>query len=324
MVPDATVEIEQRGTGLILKMPTTSAGIFSFPDLPVGFYSVTTSHPGFQTQKMIDLEVQVGRISSMTVTLQLAQQTQIVKVQAAAATIETTESALNAVVPSRAVQDIPLDGRDFRNLLQPTPGFNALFESMNGNRGNQNNWQIDGVDNNDFWHNIEAINQGSISSIPAVLLPIDSIDELNQQSVGGADFGRNPGSMINVVVKSGTNDFHGTVYYFHRNDALAKESPFVPPGIPSKLRNHSYGFSLGGPVVKDKCFVLFQSRGRASHCRKRHHRHSPFGCLGHAGGSTLGSEWRACESNHGQPVELPLAQQHQKRCSHAVEFLRLF
>lgn len=257
MVPGAMVEIEQRRTGLILKMPTTSAGIFSFPDLPVGFYSVTTSHPGFQTQKMIDLEVQVGRISSMTVTLQVAQQTQIVKVQAAAATIETTESALNAVVPSRAVQDIPLDGRDFRNLLQLTPGFNALFESMNGNRGNQNNWQIDGVDNNDFWHNIEAINQGSISSIPAVLLPIDSIDELNQQSVGGADFGRNPGSMINVVVKSGTNDFHGTFYYFHRNDALAKKSPFVPLGIPSKLRNHSYGFSLGGPVVKDKALFFF-------------------------------------------------------------------
>jgi len=88
MVPDATVEIEQRGTGLIRKMPTTSAGIFSFPDLPVGFYSVTISHPGFQAQKMIDLEVQVGRISSMTVTLQVAQQTQTVKVQAAAATIE--------------------------------------------------------------------------------------------------------------------------------------------------------------------------------------------------------------------------------------------
>jgi len=257
MVPDATVEIEQRGTGLILKMPSTSAGIFFFTDLPVGFYSVTISHHGFQTQKVIDLEVQVGRISSWTVILQVAQQRQTVTVQAAAATIETTESALNAVVPSRAVQDIPLNGRDFRNLLQLTPGFNALFESMDGNRGNQNNWQIDGVDNNDFWHNIEAINQGSISSIPAVLLPIDSIEELNQQSVGGADFGRNPGSMINVVVKSGTNDYHGTVYYFHRNDALAKESPFVSPDIPGKLRNHNYGFSLGGPVVKDKAFFFF-------------------------------------------------------------------
>jgi len=90
-----------------------------------------------------------------------------------------------------------------------------------------------------------------------VLLPIDSIEEFNQQSVGGADYGRNPRSMVNVVVKSGTNDFHGSVYYFHRNDALGKESPFVPPGSPSKLRNHSYGFSFGGPVLKDKAFFFF-------------------------------------------------------------------
>ena len=255
MVPDAMTEIEQKAIGLTLRTPTTSAGVFSFLDLPVGFYDVTISRPGFQTQKITGLEVQVGRITSLTITLQVAQQTQIVEIQAAAATIETTQTALNAIVPTRAVQEIPLDGRDFTNLLQLTPGFNAAF-SMNGNRWNQNNWQIDGVDNNDFWHNFAAVNQGSVSSVPGVLLPIDSIEEFNQQSVGGADFGRNPGSVVNVVVKSGTNDFHGSVYYYHRNDALAKESPFVPPGTPSKLRNHSYGFSLGGPISKDKTFFF--------------------------------------------------------------------
>jgi hypothetical protein len=256
MVPDAKIELEQKAIGLTLRMPTTSAGIFSFQDVPVGFYNVTISHMGFQTQKVTSLEVQVGRITSLTIILQVAQQTQIVEIQAVAATIETSQSALNAVVPSRAVQEIPLDGRDFTNLLQLTPGFNAAF-SMNGSRWNQNNFQIDGADNNDFWHNFEAVNQGSVSSVPGVLLPIDSIEEFNQQSIGGADFGRNPGSAVNVVVKSGTNDFHGTVYYFHRNDALAKESPFVPPDTPSKLRNHSYGFSFGGPMLKDKAFLFF-------------------------------------------------------------------
>src|SRR5438552_9485439 len=195
VVPDAAVEIEQRGTGLKLNVTTTNAGVFSFTDLPIGFFTVTVSHSGFQTQKITGLEVQVGRISSLTITMEVAQQAQTVEVEAAAATIETSESALNAVVASRAVQEIPLDGRDFRNLLQLTPGFNAQ-SSMNGNRVNQNNWQIDGVDNNDFWHNSEAVNQGSISGIAGVLLPIDSIEEFNQQSVGGADFGRNPGSKI--------------------------------------------------------------------------------------------------------------------------------
>src|SRR5215472_12121023 len=252
-VPDAMIEIEQKGTGLRLSMPSTSAGVFSFPDLPTGYYTVTISHSGFQTQKITDLEVQVGRISSLTITLDVAQAVQTVTVEAAAATIETSESALNAVVGERAIQEMPLNGRDFRQLLELTPGFNSQF-SMNGNRPNQNNWQIDGVDNNDFWHNSEAVNQGSISGIAGVLLPIDSIEEFNQQSVGGADFGRNPGSMVNVSIKSGTNLLHGSLYYFNRNDAFAKPSPFGDYG---KLRNHNFGGSIGGPIWKDKAFFFF-------------------------------------------------------------------
>jgi len=253
VVPDANVQIEQRGTGLKLSAPTTGGGIFSFVDLPVGFYTVTVSHPGFQTQKINDLEVQVGRISSLTVTLDVAQANETVEVAAATATIETSESALNAVVGARSIQEIPLNGRDYRQLLQLTPGFNQA-SSMNGNRPNQNNWQIDGVDNNDFWHNSEAVNQGSISGIAGVLLPIDAIEEFNQQSIGSADYGRNPGSMVNVAIKTGTNDFHGSLYYFHRNDAFAKASPFTDYG---KLRNHNYGGSIGGPIWKDKAFFFF-------------------------------------------------------------------
>jgi hypothetical protein len=252
-VPDARIEIEHNGTGLKLSMPSTSAGVFSFPDLPTGYYTVTISHSGFQTQKITDLEVQVGRISSLTITLNVAQASETVTVEAAAATIETSESALNAVVSTRAIEEMPLNGRDFRQLLELTPGFNSQF-SMNGNRPNQNNWQIDGVDNNDFWHNSEAVNQGSISGIAGVLLPIDSIEEFNQQSVGGADFGRNPGSMVNVAIKSGTNDFHGSLYYFNRNDAFAKPSPFGDYG---KLRNHNFGGSIGGPIWKGKAFFFF-------------------------------------------------------------------
>src|SRR2546422_956934 len=107
------------------------------------------------------------------------------------------------------------------------------------NRRNQNNWHIDGVDNNDFWHNAEAVNQGSISGIAGVLLPIDAIDQFNQQASGGADFGRNPGSMVNVVLKSGTNDFHGSAYSFNRNDALAAHNPFLPvDAFDPAIKNH--------------------------------------------------------------------------------------
>ncbi len=256
VVPDATVKIEQNETGLTRSLVTTSDGVFEFAALPAGFYTVTVSHVGFQTQKIRNIEVQVARTTSLPVTLSVAQQAQTVEVTAATVTIETNESALNAVVSTRSIQEIPLNGRDFRQLLQLSPGFNAA-SSMNGNRFNQNNWQIDGVDNNDFWHNSEAVNQGSISGIAGVLLPIDAIEEFNQQSVGSADYGRNPGSMVNLVLKSGTNSLHGTAYYFHRNDAVAKASPFNPPSFPSKLRNHNFGFSLGGPILKDKLFFFF-------------------------------------------------------------------
>jgi hypothetical protein len=255
-IPEATVKIEHTGTGLTREMTTSTTGDFNFPDLPTGIYTVTVSRQGFQTQKIEKVDVAVGRITSLPITLSVASQAATVEVQAVTATLETNESALNAVVNTRAVQEIPLNGRDYRQLLLLTPGFNQAF-SMNGNRSNQNNWQIDGVDNNDFWHNAEAVNQGSISGVAGVLLPIDAIDQFNQQASGAADFGRNPGSMVNVVLKSGTNDVHGSIYYFNRNDALAATNPFQPPeAFDPAIKNHNYGFSVGGPIWKNRTFFF--------------------------------------------------------------------
>jgi hypothetical protein len=254
-VPQATVKIVNLDTGLTRNQDTTSTGEFSFPDLPTGFYSFTATKQGFQTQTAEKVEVAVGKVTNLAVTVGVAQQQQTIEVLAAAMAIETTNSTLNAVVNTRAVQEIPLNGRDFRQLLYLTPGFNQ-GSSMNGARANQNNWQIDGTDNNDFWHNSEAVNQGSISGVAGVLLPVDAIDQFNQQSMGGADFGRNPGSMVNVVIKSGTNAFHGSAYYFNRNDYFAADNPFAPVTAPGKLRNHNYGFSAGGPILKNKTFFF--------------------------------------------------------------------
>jgi hypothetical protein len=253
-VADASVKVVNKGTGLARTQNTPTAGDFNFPDLAPGLYTITVSKQGFQPFSQ-DIEAAVGRIASVTVTLGVAAQTQTVEVQAATATLETNEAVLNAVVDTRAVNDIPLNGRDFTQLLKLTPGYNDQG-SMNGNRANQNNWQIDGVDNNDFWHNINAVNQGSISGVAGVLLPVDAIDQFNQQAGGNADFGRNPGSMVNVVIKSGTNSLHGTAYYFNRNEALAAQSPFAPPGVNPELRNEHEGFSLGGPVWKNHTFFF--------------------------------------------------------------------
>ena len=255
VVPGATVKIANRATGLARQQETTPSGDFSFPDLPPGIYHVTIAKTGFKTAELDGVEVAVGKIASLPVTIGVAEQQQMIEVQAAAVALEANSSALNAVVNSRAVQEIPLNGRDFRQLLYLSPGYNQNG-SMNGNRANQNNWQIDGTDNNDFWHNSEAVNQGSISGLPGVTLPIESIDQFNQQAGGGADFGRNPGSMVNVVVKSGSNEFHGTAYYFNRNEYFASPSPFSPVGTGGKLRNEQYGVSLGGPIIKNHTFFF--------------------------------------------------------------------
>jgi len=143
MIAGASVSIEHNATGFKRSMLTTSAGVFTFQDLPTGTYTVTVSNSGFQTQKDADVEVQVGRITSLPISLRVAREKQTVAVTGTAATIETSQSALNAVVSTRAVQEIPLNGRDYRQLLSLTPGYN-LGSSMNGNRPNQNNWQLDG------------------------------------------------------------------------------------------------------------------------------------------------------------------------------------
>jgi hypothetical protein len=254
-IPGAKVQLVNESTGLSRNQETTSSGDFSFSELPVGFYTLTITKEGFEVRKLQKVEVAVGRVTNQAITLGLVQTRETVEVQATVATLETTSSTLNAVVNQRAVQEIPLNGRDFRTLLYLAPGY-TQSRSMNGNRANQNNWQIDGTDNNDFWQNSEAVNQGSISGIAGVTLPIESIDQFNQQSAGGGDFGRNPGSMVNVALKSGTNQFHGSTYYFNRNEFFAARSPFAEGDSSGKLRNEQYGFSVGGPIIKNRFFFF--------------------------------------------------------------------
>ena len=101
--------------------------------------------------------------------------------------------------------------------------------ALNGTRANQINWQIDGIDNNDLWHNIPAVNQGGVSGIAGIILPIDAIEQFSVQTQAGPESGRNPGGSVNLSLKAGTNQWHGTAYYFNRNEALGAANPFTMP-----------------------------------------------------------------------------------------------
>jgi hypothetical protein len=264
VVPNAQVKATELSTGVDHATVTTTDGVFAFQDIPLGFYKVTVSASGFPAFAVDKVEVVAGTIYTLPIKLTLQQTMTTVEVFGAAITLNTTTETQNMTITSDVVQDMPLNGRDFTQLVAVAPGYGGYsvggFGSLNGTRPNQMNWQIDGVDNNDFWHNIPAVNQGGVSGIAGVVLPIDSIDEFSAQTQSGAEAGRNAGGTVNLVIKSGGNGLHGSLYYYNRNEFYGAHSPFfrsssaVPKAPP--LRNENYGFSVGGPIIKNKTFYF--------------------------------------------------------------------
>ena len=253
------VKLSSPSTGLARTTLTTGSGDFQIPELPVGLYQVTVTKPGFEEKRITNVEIAVSKTTDLRVELGVARQQAVVEVSAAAITLDTTSSALVADVDSKTVQELPINGRDFRQMIKLAPGVTPVSTapSVNGMRTNGNNYQVDGADNNDAWSNAVAVNQGGVAGIPGALLPIDAIDQFSVQTNAQSDMGRNGGSNVNMVIKSGTNGLHGTAYYFNRNEALASLSPLQSPGShKQEIRNNQFGFSVGGPIIKNKTFFF--------------------------------------------------------------------
>ena len=268
VVTGASVKATNVATAVGITATTTSGGEFAFQDLPLGTYKVEVTAAGFRSAAVDNISVTAGGVYTLPVKLSAGSAgTTVVEVSAAALTLDTTTATQDNIIPGEAVADVPMNGRDFTQFAAVQPGYGGYsvggFGSLNGTRANQMNWQIDGVDNNDFWHNIPAVNQGGVSGIAGVIMPLDAIDEFGAQTQSAAEGGRNAGGIVNIVLKSGSNDLHGSLYYFNRNTAYGDSTPFFNPsllqseGLPDSkpaLRNENYGFSVGGPVIKDKTF----------------------------------------------------------------------
>jgi hypothetical protein len=260
----AEVKATNKGTGIPL-VTTTSDGQFAFQDLAVGTYKVEVSVKGFRPEAVDNVSVTAGNVYTLPVKLSPGSAgTTVVEVSAAALTLDTTTAVQSNTITTKSLQDVPLNGRDFSQLIAVAPGYGGYsaggFGSLNGTRANQMNWQVDGTDNNDFWHNIPAINQGGVSGIAGTVMPIDAIDEFSAQTQSNAETGRNAGGTVNLVIKSGTNELHGSAYYYNRNEFYAATSPFFAPTPdfpkPPELRNQNFGFTVGGPIIKDKTFFF--------------------------------------------------------------------
>ncbi len=258
-VPNASIKATEDATGTTNDTISSSAGDFNYANLPVGSYTVTVTAPGFNTAKYDKVSVTASSIYELPVKLMVASSSQTVEVTADALTLDTTTDTQSTVISQVVVQNLPNSGRDFTQMLSQTPGFagystggGAGVASVNGTRSNSVNWQIEGTDNNDLWWNIPAVNQGGINSIAGVIFPVDAIDNFSFETSGSTGLGRNSGGTANITIKSGTNLIHGSAYYFNHNEFFQATNPFSTSK--QETRNENYGFSLGGPVLRNKFF----------------------------------------------------------------------
>jgi len=263
VVPGAQVMAVATSTNTTYKTITSSAGEFSFPDLPLGNYTVSVSASSFAAENIKNVPVTAGVTYALAIKVSVQSASQTVEVQANSLTLDTTSDTQTTVIPEEVVQNLPNNGRDFTQMIAQSNGFGgysinggAAYASVNGTRTNSVNWQIEGTDNNDLWWNIPAVNQGGVSGIAGVILPVDAIENFSFVTAAGPETGRNAGGTANLVIKSGTNGLHGTAYYFNRNEFFAAITPFANGAPKNKVRNQHYGFSVGGPIVKNRTFFF--------------------------------------------------------------------
>jgi outer membrane receptor protein involved in Fe transport len=257
VVAGASVEAADTATGVSHKTISSSGGEYGFQDLPLGHYKVTVTASGFKPEVVSNVQVQAGVIYTLPIKVSIQAAGETVEVSASELSLDTTSTTQVAEVGGQELQDTPLNGRDFTQLIILTPGFANSgaggYGSLNGTRANQVNWQIDGIDNNDLWHNIPAVNQGGVSGIAGIVLPIDAVEQFSAQTQASAESGRNPGGSVNLSLKSGGNGLHGSAYYYNRNEFFGATNPFTAPDK-QEVRNYNYGFSASGPIVKDHLF----------------------------------------------------------------------
>jgi Carboxypeptidase regulatory-like domain len=263
IVPGAKVTITETGTGLSRELQTNAAGDYFAPNLNPGLYSIVIELSGFQKMQRNNIRLEVATNLQIDFSLKPGAVSESIEVTGEQTLVDTVTDTLGGTLTNRAINELPLQGRDIQNLLalrpgvQRSPGGGFLSVTSNGNRSEDNNFMVDGVDNNDPYYGDTVFNGVGVQGTPATHLPLDAIQEFNTQENQGAEYGWKPGVVVNVGLKGGTNQFHGTDYYFHRNAALDARNYFNPvPQPTSALLLHQFGASAGGPIIKDKWFIF--------------------------------------------------------------------
>jgi hypothetical protein len=261
-VKGATVTVTDASRGTSRTLTTDDAGAYLAPDLAPSTYKVKVEAVGFKTVERQAVELQVATDARIDLTLQPGQNSEVVVVTGELPQVITTNDILGGTLSNKQINDMPLNGRDFLNLvvlrpgIQRYPGGGHYSVSSNGVRPEDNNFIIDGYDSNDPYGAQSVINGVGVQGSPATILPIDAIQEFNVEENPEAEFGWKPGAIVNVGLKSGTNGLHGTVYDFERNSAADARNYFNSTGPQKPVRLHQFGATVGGPIIKDKLFFF--------------------------------------------------------------------
>lgn len=262
-IPGATVTITdvQKGTTRVLM--TDPAGAYNAPNLVPGTYNVKAEFKGFKTVTRQSVPLEVGGSVRIDLTMQPGEQTQVVNVTEAVPLIETNNAELGGTLQNQVINDLPLNGRNFENLLDLRPGVSTYpggsgwSNSNNGGRPHDNYFMVDGINSNDPWMAQSMMNAVMAAGDAGTILPIDAIDEFKTQQNPGAEYGWKPGAIVNIGVKSGSNMLHGTAYAYGRDGSWDALDYFTQPGAPvASVALEQFGGSLGGPIKKDKLFFF--------------------------------------------------------------------
>ncbi len=265
----ARVTLTSEGTGIALSTQTKADGIYDFSPVRIGTYTLEASAAGFKKEVQTHVVVDVSARVLQDFELQPGAVTETVEVTSAAPVLQSQDASVGQVVDQRSVNNLPLNGRNFTFLAQLAAGVNTPEAdtrgnaangafTANGNRPAQNNYMLDGIDNNS--DTVDFLNGTNFVVLP----PVDAIQEFKvQTSDFSAEYGRSGAAVMNATVKSGTNQIHGDVWEFFRNDKLDAPDYFEDAGgIPKgELRLNQFGGTIGGPVIKNKVFFFGDYEG---------------------------------------------------------------
>jgi Carboxypeptidase regulatory-like domain len=261
VIPGVSVSITNVGTGVSRTSTTNSSGFYQFLTVQPGTYDIRASFRGFSTVVRRNQVLLVNQPASVNITLHPGAVTQTVTVAGQVPLVNTTNSTVGTVVESKQVVNLPLNGRQFTQLILLTPGasprsssqqgsfevdhnMGGVSPAVNGMRPDENNYTVDGVENNELFFNDVALSP-----------PPDALQEFKVQTImSSGAYGRAPGANVNIVTKSGTNQLHGSLWEFIRNDKLDARNTFNPGK--SKFRQNQFGATLGGPIIKNKIWAF--------------------------------------------------------------------